>query len=170
MHEDSRIDARCANDSDARTFLSILRDSINNVASRDYSPEIVEGWAPPINSQSVQYYIANPEREIRLIGSLNGEPVGIGSIVVDKSELRACYVSSSGLRHGVGTAIVQHLESIALKNGLERFVLHATLTAEHFYQALGYSSDKRIKHTTSNGQSMEAIAMSKELGRLPPNE
>ena len=40
----TQIMVRPMEDEDAETFLRTLRDSIREVASADYPPEVIEGW------------------------------------------------------------------------------------------------------------------------------
>ena len=52
-------------------------------------------------------------RELRFVADQNGKVVGFAAIVVDKEELRACYVVPSAARQGVGRALIQKLEHTA---------------------------------------------------------
>lgn len=148
---------------DARAFLEVLRDSIRGVASADYPADVIEAWAPRIDEDSIAVFLENRDNEVRLVAELASEIVGIGATVPEQNELRACYVSPAGLRQGVGSCIVQELERIARESGVKRFNLLATLTAEAFYNRLGYTSDREVRHLTSTGAEMQAIEMSKEL-------
>ena len=158
-----KIKTRSAGDTDARVFLETLNVSIREVASADYPPEVIESWAIPIGEKSLKYYADNPEGELRILAELDGEVVGIGATVISNSELRACYVAPKGLRQGVGGAIVKELERIGKAEGLGYFHLHATITAEPFYNALGYASLERIEHATLGGLPMAAVSMRKEF-------
>ena len=133
---------------DAEALIKTLRDSIREVASADYAPNVIESWAPTVSVKSIQYVRKNPENEVRVVAELDGQIVGIGSTVVEQNQLRACYVSPEGFRKGVGTAIVETLEEIARENGVLQFELHATVTAEPFYNHLGYISESEycIEH------------------------
>lgn len=149
--------------SDAEAFVQILRDSIREVASVDYPRAVIDGWAPEVTERSIRFTVANPENELRVVAEIDGQIVGIGATMIEKRQLRACYVSPVGLRKGVGTAIVNRLEEIAKENGLNRFELDATITAEPFYQKLGYTSVRRMRHQTSAGTDMDAVFMTKNL-------
>ena len=150
-------------DKDAESFLRTLRDSIRGVASVDYPPEVIDGWAPELSEANIWQVKQNPENEVRIVAEIEGEVVGIGSTIPESNELRACYVSPRGLRKGIGSSIVRELENIARKSGVDRFTLHGTITAEPFYLSLGYQVDERITHRTSSGVEMEAVIMSKRL-------
>src|SRR4029079_12736824 len=87
---------------------------------------------------AIEAFLANRDNEIRLMAEIDGEPVGIGVLVVSKSELRACYVAPSSARRGVGSALVAELERIARHHGSAYLQLESSITAEPFYLALGY--------------------------------
>ena len=158
-----KITVRLMEDKDAEAFLRTVRDSIREVASADYPPNVIESWAPQLSDEGIAYTLANPENEIRIVAEIDGEIVGIGSTVLEKNQLRACYVAPQGLRQGVGTTIVKKLEEIARQQGVAHFKLYATITAEFFYNHLGYVSEQRILHQTSSGVEMEAVVMTKQL-------
>lgn len=92
-------------------------------------------------------------------------PVGIGALVVERSELRACYVLPEAARCGVGTAVVAEIERLACDHGLHRLELAGSLNAEPFYAALGYSVRERGEVLLSNQHRMPCVWMEKMLTR-----
>jgi putative acetyltransferase len=97
------------------------------------------------------------------VAEIDGEPVGIGAIVVSNSELRACYVAPSAARRGVGSALVATIEQIAREHLLDHLDLESSITAEPFYSALGYRVESRGEHFLSPGVTMAAVKMRKRL-------
>jgi putative acetyltransferase len=149
---------------EARRFLEIHHDSVRGLAVNDYPLSVIEAWAPlPITDERLQRLLQNRDNEIRLIAARDGEPVGIGALVVGNSELRACYVLPAAARSGVGAAIVAEIERLARAHGLEYLTLESSITAEPFYAALGYSVEKRGEHRIAPGVGMAAITMRKAL-------
>jgi GNAT superfamily N-acetyltransferase len=157
-----KVVVRRMDEKDARAYLETHRASATGVLSADYPPEVIAAWDRPITDQSVAAFLDNPDGEICVVAELGGEIVGIGSVVPHLEQLRACYVAPKGLRQGVGTAIVRRLETIAREHGVDRLELHATTTAEPFYQHLGYVSEGRVTHRSSSGVEMDAVLMTKE--------
>ena len=79
---------------DALAFLQVHHAAVGGIAAKDYPPEVVEDWAPmPITNQSIERFLTNPDGELRLVAEIDGRIVGIGALVLAKSELRACYVA-----------------------------------------------------------------------------
>jgi putative acetyltransferase len=148
---------------DARRFLEIHHAAVRGIAARDYPASVVEAWAPPITDQVIERFLANGDREVRLVAEIDAGPVGIGAIVISNSELRACYVAPSATRRGVGSALVAKIERIAREHCLDHLELESSITAEPFYSALGYQVESRGEHLLSPGVPMAAVKMRKRL-------
>ena len=97
------------------------------------------------------------------MAEVDGAPVGIGAIVVSNSELRACYVTPTAARRGVGSALVAKIEQIAREHHLDYLELESSITAEPFHCALGYRVESRGEHVLSSGVPMAAVKMRKRL-------
>jgi putative acetyltransferase len=97
------------------------------------------------------------------VAEIDGEPAGIGAIVVSNSELRACYVAPGAARCGVGSALVAEIERIAREHRLDHLHLESSITAEPFYSALGYRVESRGELLLSPNVSMAAVKMRKRL-------
>ena len=150
---------------DARSFLEIHHAAVRGLAASDYPTAVVEAWARPITDQFVERFLANHDGELRLVAELDGDPVGIGAIVISNSDLRACYVTPSAARRGVGSALVAKIEQIAREHGLEYLELESSITAEPFYAALGYQVESLGELFIAPGVPMAAIKMRKRLDR-----
>ena len=147
---------------DARRFLEVHHQSVRGLAVNDYPGDVIEAWAPlPITDDRVARFLVNRDDEIRIVAEIDGAVVGIGALVVAHAELRACYVAPGAARRGVGTAIVGDLERQAREHGLRSLTLEASVTAEPFYVALGYSTVRRGTLAIAPGVSMAAITMQK---------
>ena len=88
----------------------------------------------------------------------------IGALILERSELRACYVAPRAVRRGCGSALVRAIESLARENGLVRLELAGSLNAESFYAAHGYQVRERSEVVLPNGHRMAAVWMEKHLG------
>jgi putative acetyltransferase len=134
------IEVREMLNDDALAFLQVHHAAVRGIAAKDYPPEVVEAWAPmPITDQSIERFLTNPDGELRLVAEIDGRIVGIGALVLAKSELRACYVAPQAARRGVGSALMHELERIARDNGLANLQMDSSVTAEPFYLAPGYN-------------------------------
>ena len=149
---------------EARRFLEIHHESVRGLAAKDYPASVIDGWAPlPITDEVIDRFLRNRDDEIRLMAEIDGQPVGIGALVLSNSELRACYVVPSAARRGVGAAVVAEIERIAREHRLFSLRVESSLTAEPFYTALGYVVEERGQHVLGSGVPMAAIKMRKQL-------
>jgi GNAT superfamily N-acetyltransferase len=105
----------------------------------------------------------NADNEIRLVAELEGKAVGIGALVVGRSERRACYVSPDAARKRCGSALVREIERLARENGLTRLELASSINAEPFYAAHGYRVRERSDVVLRNGHRRPAVWMEKAL-------
>jgi putative acetyltransferase len=144
---------------DARTFLEIHHAAVRGLASKDYASQVIEAWAPmPITLHHVEDVQSNAEGEYRLAAEIDGQLAGISCILAEKNELRACYVTPSASRRGIGSALLREIERAAREQGLTYLVADSSLTAEPFYRSNGYQVC--VLH---NGQRMACVKMRKAI-------
>ena len=145
-----------------RLFLEVHARSVRGLAAEHYPPELIHAWCVPPTDDFVEHFIENPDHELRLFAESDGQVVGLGALVLEDAELRACYVLPEAARRGVGTALVREMERLAAAHHLDHLELLASINAEPFYAALGYQSHCCVEHTM-RGYPMAAVKMSKRL-------
>ena len=158
-----RVTVRPLRDDEIRLYLEIHERAIRGLAASHYSPADIEGWVVPATDENLRRLMRNADREIRFVAELHGNPLGIGALVLEKSELRAVYVAPEGARQGCGSALVREIERTARDNKLTRLTLHASLNAEPFYVALGYDVLERTEVVLPNDHPMAVVRMVKNL-------
>jgi len=157
------ITVRTLGAGEALLYLEIVNRAIRGLAVDHYPTDVIDRWVVPVTDEALRDLTLNPDREIRLIAELDGEPVGIAALVVERSELRACYVSPEAARRGCGSALVKEIERLAKENGITRLELASSLNAEPFYAAHGYEVRERSHVVLANGHRMAAVWMAKTL-------
>lgn len=151
-------------DEDVRAFVEVLNASIRGLAAHHYPPEVIEDWAPIlVDDTAVRRVRANSDGEIRFIAELDGQAVGIGALIPERNQLRACYVVPGAARRGVGTALVRAIEQEAQARGVCELELEASLNGEPFYARLGYESLGRDERELRTGRLMACVKMRKLL-------
>jgi putative acetyltransferase len=152
---------------DALSIIEAHRAAVRGMAIGFYSREIVEEWAPiSVSPERVEGFartIASGEEVVVVAVDSSGLILGFGSIVPSNDELRAVYVRSEHGRKGVGRAILRRLEDLAREAGLKELRMDASINAEAFYKANGFSSEASGKHTMSSGGRMACVRMRKSL-------
>lgn len=158
------IHVRPVRPEDARCFIEVRNAAVRGIAVKDYPPAVIEAWAKsPITDATIDDFLVNPDKETRLVAELNTEIAGIGSLVIDNNELRACYVRPDAARQGVGSAILREIERIALENGVTFLQMDSSVTAEPFYKAMGYEVLEYGEHVLYRGPRMDCVRMGKVL-------
>ena len=157
------VTVRPLRDEEIRLYLEIHERAIRGLAVSHYSQADIEGWVVPATDENLRRLTRNADHEIRFLAEMHGNPVGIGALVLEKSELRAVYVSPEGARQGCGSALVREIERTARDNAVTRLTLCASLNAEPFYAALGYDVLERTEVVLSNGHPMAVVRMGKDL-------
>ena len=147
---------------EGRLYLEIVNSAILGLAVSHYRSEAIEGWAVPINDETLSDLMRNDDHEIRLIAELDGEPVAIGALILERSELRACYVAPRAVRRGCGSALVRAIESLARENGLVRLELAGSLNAESLLCGSRLSGPRAKRgcspQRSSNGRRLDGEA------------
>jgi putative acetyltransferase len=162
--KDRKIVVREMRSTDARAFLEVHHAAVRGTAVVDYPLAVIEAWAPSrVTEEAAEQVRANRENEYRLIAEIDGQVVGIGALVFESSELRACYVAPVAGRRGVGSALVREIERAARERGLSVLELDCSITAEAFYRKQGYEVRGRGEHILGNGQRMACVKMRKVL-------
>ena len=148
---------------ESRTYLEIVNSAVRGLAANHYPSEAIDGWIVPMTDESIRDFMNTADHEIRLVAEIDGLLTGIGALILERSELRACYVSPKAARRGCRSALVREIERIARDNGLTHLGLAASLNAEPFYAALGYVVRERSQVTLRNGHTLAAVWMTKSL-------
>ena len=157
------VTVRPLRDDEIRLYLEIHERAIRGLAGSHYSQDDIEGWVVPATDENLRRLMRNADREIRFIAELDGNPVGIGALVVEKSELLAVYVAPESARQGCGSALVREIERTARDNKVTRLMLCASLNAEQFYVKLGYSALARTEVVLPNDHRMAVVRMERHL-------
>ena len=158
-----RIAVRPLRDEELELYLEIHERAIRGLATSHYTPDIIDGWCVRVNDDTLAELRRNADNEVRLIAELDGAPVGMAALVAERSELRACYVTPEGARRGCGSALVREIERLARERGVTRLDLAASLNAEPFYAALGYTVTERSEVVLDHDFRMPAVWMTKTL-------
>lgn len=144
-------------------YLDIVNKAIRGLAAGHYPSDTIDGWVVLVTDETVRDLMLNTDQEIRLVAELDGEAAGIGALILERAELRACYVSPPFARRRCGSALVHEIERLARENGLTHLELAASLNAEPFYTAHGYEVRERSDVVLGNGHRMPAVWMTKNL-------
>lgn len=154
------MEIRDATGNDAPAIRRVHEASIRGLGPETYDDRQVEAWAAGCASADYAASIDEDGSEF-VVAEDDGTILGFGSLSHDAddypihvdTEVTAVYVAPSAAREGVGTAILDELETRARARGAERLVLTASQNAVPFYRRHGYVRHRSIQHEFSPGES-----------------
>ena len=158
------VKTRPAIPSDATAMLLVHREAVASKAGAHYAQATIRAWAAgatPDRVARVELQIADPDFVV-LVAEAGDEVVGYAIATPSKNELRAVYVKPNSIGH-VGRALLAEVERRAFNAGTEFLVCSASLNAEAFYKANGYTEEGRGQHRMRTGDLMDCVFMRKKL-------
>jgi len=146
---------------DEAALFRVYFTAIHEVASRDYSPEQIEAWAPADLDPDLW---TNRVRGIRpFVVELDGEIVGYAD-VQPNGYVDQFFVSGAHPRQGIGTMLMLRIHQEAKSLGLTELTSDVSKTAEPFFAHHGFRVVER-RFPVRRGVTLENALMRKELNR-----
>lgn len=155
------IHVRPATPPDAPGIARVHVAAIRGLGSQHYTADQISAWSSDKHPE--RYVAALADGEFMVVAQRvpDGVIVGFGSSKAD--EVRAVYVDPEHARLGVGTKLLEALESDAQSRGETSLRLDSSLGAVGFYAAHGYVGRERVHHRLRGGCQLECVPMTKIL-------
>jgi hypothetical protein len=157
---------RVARPYDAAATMRVRREAVLSKAGSHYPQATLEAWSPgatPNRVAHVEKEIADPAF-IVLVAEAGEEITGFAMAIPSKNELRAVYVKPNSIGN-VGRALLTEVEKRAFTVA-EFLICDASLNAERFYKANGYTEELRADHVLSSGPTIPCVRMKKIRPRI----
>jgi putative acetyltransferase len=151
---------RTARPHELQALWAIRERSARVGCAHAYSPMQLDAWLSGPLPQKVAVLI---EDQCVVVAEREGTLVGYGALDPGSQEVEAVFVDPSAAGLGVGRALLDAVETLAISKGILALRLDATPNAESFYQAAGYVAVRRIDHTVCAGIALPAIVMLRQL-------
>jgi len=157
------VTVREATERDADAMLDLHVASIRALGPDAYDDEQVEAWAYTEGGPS--YPIDDPEHVVVVAETDDDCLAGLGDVSSSEDELYAVYVHPDHTGAGVGTAILNRLETAARDCGCETLELTASKNAVGFYEQAGHDRLGLVEHEPSGPHDvpLECVRMRKVL-------
>ncbi len=143
---------------DAESLSRLIIQNLRQVNSQDYSPEAIEALIP---SYTLEKLIELAGQQLTLVSTVGDKIVGTATLDCDR--VRNVFVEVALHRRGVGKGLMRAIEDSARQRRLKKVFLLSGLSAQGFYQKLGYAIVKRLDNDL-NGIPLPVIHMEKDLG------
>lgn len=171
------MQVRPATPADVERARECHRAAVRAFGPAAYDERQVEAWLGPEDAEA-DYPVDDPDhrfvvcvaeqREATDEASGDDRPAsretaGFGDLVVSEREVTAVYVHPDHAGHGVGSALLAHLEGRAREAGLAELTLESSLNAVGFYERAGYERVRDDRHEMATGVELPVVVMRKPL-------
>ena len=130
---------------DVKTVVKLTRDTIRNVNSKDYTKQQIDVWTSKNTARRLVSKIKD-KSILRVVAVIDKKIVGVVCLKLNDNEIAGLYIKHTMHGRGIGSKLMDYIESYAKRGGLKYLKLYSTITAEKFYIHLGY---KRIRRMTN---------------------
>lgn len=161
------LQIRRADGADLDAMAAAHRDSIRTLGPAYYPPQAVEDWAEPVSADLYRNAMTQGEVFFVATGSVDGRRIVLGFSsdypIEGTTHGLSVYVRGAAARAGVGSALLTHAETHALRGGATMIQIEASLAGVEFYRAHGYEERGRGAVQLSTGRSIAHVFMRKRL-------
>ncbi|KAA0076998.1 GNAT family N-acetyltransferase [Tardiphaga sp. P9-11] len=134
-------EVRHSKPSDASDISKVIISALRETNSRDYSPEIIASVEESFAPEKVEALIA---KRTVFTAEIEGRIVGTASL--DQAVVRTVFVSPDAQGTGVGKLLISSVIEQARQRGIEKLSVPSTVTAERFYERMGFKSVRDEYH------------------------
>ncbi|HNT77774.1 MAG TPA: GNAT family N-acetyltransferase [Anaerolineae bacterium] len=143
---------------DAEGLSQLIIQNLRQVNSQDYSTEAIEALIP---SYTPEKLIELAGQQLTLVSVMGDEVVGTATLDCDR--VRNVFVEVALHQKGIGRELMLAIEDHARQRRFKKLFLLSGLSAQGFYQKLGYTIVKRFDNDL-NGIPLPVVQMEKDLG------
>lgn len=144
---------------DAEYLSRLIIRNLRRVNIRDYSSEAIEALVPFYTPDK----LIQKSRNQRIIVCTDSNDL-VGTASLDGDRVRNVFVHVDMHGRGIGRLLMSEIESFAQENDLRRIYLHSGLSAQGFYEKLGFATVERIEREL-DGNPLPEIKMHKDLSK-----
>lgn len=142
---------------DAEKLSRLVIRTLREVSSQEYSQGAIQALIPSFTPDK----LLKKATSQYMIVCVDGEDL-LGVASLDRDRVRNVFVSADMQRRGMGRTLMAKIESKARESGLGRIYLHSALSAQSFYEAMGFTAKAPIDREL-NGFPLPEIEMEKHL-------
>ncbi len=127
---------RPAQFNDGMQIGELIFDTVHSINIQDYTHEQINVWAP--NPLMYSTY----EESYAYVAELDGKILGFTNMTFE-GYLHRFYIHKDYQRQGVGSLLLDAVETKALEMGLKQIFLEASITSKPFFLAKGYQEKEK---------------------------
>jgi N-acetylglutamate synthase-like GNAT family acetyltransferase len=142
---------------DAEAISNVIIQTLKEVSSKDYPDSVINEVIKSFSKEQIT--VKMKQRKIIVITEKNHI---IGTASLEGNLVRTVFVLPNKQGKKAGSLLMHYLEEIARKESISSLTVSSSITAEGFYQKLGYSALRNEYYGEER-----TIIMEKKLSELP---
>lgn len=143
------VTIRRASPADVPAVARVHDSSLRNRGAEHYTEEQLAAMAPPDRDlDALDAEILDRDGRYVAVAEDEDGVVGVGGVQLTDGRLLGIFVAPDHMGKGVGSALVDHIESRAREEGLSELTIFSALNAVGFYEANGF---RRAGRTDEGG-------------------
>ena len=146
---------------DAAALADLRYRAVHALAANDYTPEQLSAWQPEPESECDAHRRYTDQRRAFVAEAPDGSLMGVTDLQAD-GHIDTLYVHPDYAGRGVATALLQHVERVAVQAGMARLYTEASATACPSFAADGFIVTHR-RDFVNNGVALFNFVMEKSL-------
>lgn len=150
------IKLRSATAEDSAGILAARSAAIHELCAGDYDAAQLDSWVSRLDEENCQRTIA---AEVCLVADGGTGVVGFAEMNVAEGAIKGIYVHPRHARLGLGTMLLQALESRARSAGIRELIAQSSLTAVPFFRRFGFATDPEANAGLSDAAEVPAVSM-----------
>jgi N-acetylglutamate synthase-like GNAT family acetyltransferase len=121
--------------SDTEEIMQLFYDTVHRINIQDYSPEQVEAWAP--KDMDAAQWSEQLQRRMTYVAEEQGKVIGFAELE-KTGHINCFYCHAEYQRMGVGTQLLNQIQSKAKNLGIQKLFTEASITAKQFFERQGF--------------------------------
>jgi putative acetyltransferase len=155
----SKVIVRELRDGEEVILRGVFYSAVHDLAATHYTAHQLSAWAP--EKYDARSWTERMRSRRTFVAEEAGEIAGYCALRED-GYVDHLYVSGPHARHGVGTALLEHLDRVARDSGITALASDVSLCAEPFFVRHGFSVLER-RTVVVRGVTMTNKRMQKDL-------
>lgn len=151
---------RLYHQSDIPQISRLYFNTIHKINSRDYSPKQIHAWAPEVYSN--KFWQTRFQNYLAVIVAESGQNITGFTELENNGHIDCFYVHFNFQRLGVGSALINAIEKIAVDNNIHRLYVESSITARPFFLHHGFHEREAVEKPY-RGQIFTQFIMEKNL-------
>lgn len=150
------IKIRSATANDSAGILAARSAAIRKLCSGEYDNSQIEAWVSGLGEEDCRGAIAS---NVCLVAEGDAGVVGFAELNIGEGAIKGIYVHPHHSRLGLGTMLLQALESRARSAGVRELTAESSLTAVPFFQKFGFAAGPGTTEGPADSAEVPAVAM-----------